>query len=260
MTALLDHLRGVLSAGGKILVPYVMAGIPDRTTFADALRAIERHADAVEIGLPFSDPLMDGPVIAAAGERAIAGGVGPLSAMDLLPRGEEGTPPRLLMTYFNPIHRIGDDEFCRRAAAAGASGLIVPDLPVEESEGVREAAAAHGLAWVPLVAPTSSPERVEVLAATCTGFLYAVSTMGVTGVRGSLAATVPEIVARCRAATDAPVLVGIGISNPAQALEASAYADGVVIGSAVVARVMEEGAVAAASFLGEVRAALDGHK
>ena len=161
------------------------------------------------------------------------------------------------MTYFNPIHRIGDNEFCRRAAAAGAAGLIVPDLPLEESQALRDAAAAHDLAWVPLVAPTSSPERVEALAATCTGFLYAVSTMGVTGVRGSLAASVPEVVERCRAATDMPVLVGIGISNPIQAVEASRYADGVVIGSAVVARVMDEGAGAAASFLAEVRAALD---
>jgi tryptophan synthase alpha chain len=231
-----------------------MGGIPDRLGFPDVLAAVSKHADAVEVGLPFSDPLMDGPVIAAAGERAIAGGVGPLDVLDLI---DEASAPLLAMTYYNPIHAIGEDDFCKRASAAGIGGLIVPDLPVEESKSLRERAAEHGLGWVPLVAPTSSPERIETIAATSTGFVYAVSTMGVTGVRESLSERSSAVVERCRKATDLPVLVGIGVSSPEQAVEACRAADGVVIGSAVVARVMDEGASAAVEFLVGVRGALD---
>ena len=254
MTALGDTIELLRSKGRKLLVPYVMGGIPDRVGFPDVLDAVARHADLVEIGLPFSDPLMDGPVIAAAGERAIAGGVGPLTALDLV---EPRSVPLVAMTYYNPIHSLGEDDFCKRAAAAGIGGLIVPDLPVEESESLRARAADHELAWIPLVAPTSTPERIEAIAATCTGFVYAVSTLGVTGVRASLSDRAAMVVDRCRAATDMPVLVGIGVSTPAQAVEACEVADGVVIGTAVVAKVMDEGAEAAESFLGEVRAALD---
>ena len=251
MTSLTDELR---AAQRKLLVPYVMGGIPDRTGFPRVLEEVSRDADVVEVGLPFSDPLMDGPVIAAAGERAIAGGVGPLDVLDLI---EPATAPLLAMTYYNPIHAIGEDDFCKRANAAGIRGLIVPDLPVEESKTLRERAADHDLAWVPLVAPTSSPERVEAIAATSTGFVYAVSTLGVTGVRDSLSERAAAVVDRCRNATDMPVLVGIGVSTPAHAVEACSVADGVVIGTAVVARVMDEGAEVAGAFLREVRSALD---
>jgi tryptophan synthase alpha chain len=256
VTRLLEHLSSTRDAGRKLLVPYLMGGEPDRLAFPAALEAVARHADAVEIGLPYSDPLMDGPVIAAAGERAIAAGVGPLEALDLVAE-VPGDGFRLAMTYYNPIHRIGEVEFCRRAVKSGIDGLIVPDVPVEESESLRSAAAEEGLAWIPLVAPTSPTDRVEKIVATCTGFVYAVSTLGVTGVRGSLSERAAAVVERCRAATDLPVLVGIGVSNPAQAVEAAASADGVVIGTAVVARISEEGPEAAAGFLEEVRAALD---
>ena len=255
MTALQEELESLRSSGRKLLVPYVMGGIPDRLGFPDVLRAVSKHADVVEVGLPFSDPLMDGPVIAAAGERAIDGGVGPLDVLDLIDKTDASL---LAMTYYNPVHAIGENEFCRRAAAAGISGLIVPDLPVEESRSLRERAAEHGLGWVPLVAPTSSPERIEAIAATSTGFVYAVSTLGVTGVRGSLSERSSEVVDRCRAATDLPVLIGIGVSSAEQAVEACRSADGVVIGSAIVARVMDEGVDAAVDFLVGVRAALDG--
>lgn len=254
MTELQKHLEDGLLDGRKLLVPYVMGGLPDRIGFPATLAAIAEHADVVEVGLPFSDPLMDGPVIAAAGERAIAGGVGPIDVLDLIER--RGTP-LVAMTYYNPIHSVGEDHFCKRAAAAGIGGLIVPDLPVEESKVLRERAGEHGLAWIPLVAPTSSAERVEAIAATSTAFVYAVSTMGVTGVRESLSDRAAAVVERCRLATDLPVLVGIGVSSPEQAVEAVRSADGVVIGSAVVARVMDEGAEAAAEFLRDVRSALD---
>ena len=161
------------------------------------------------------------------------------------------------MTYYNPIHSIGETEFCARARSAGFAGLIVPDLPHEESEGLRNSADAAGLAWIPLVAPTSSPDRVAAIVATATGFVYAVSTLGVTGTRESLSERAERVVAACRAATDKPILVGIGISNAEQAAAAARTADGVVVGSAVVRLVMDEGAAAAGQFLGNLRAALD---
>ena len=255
MTALRDHLDALVRDGRKLLVPYLMAGVPDRESFAEALEAVSASADAVELGLPFSDPLMDGPVIAEAAQRALRLGVGPVDALDLAP-GSNG-PPKVAMTYYNPIHRTGEKEFCARAAAAGIRGLIVPDLPLEESEPLRGAAASEGLAWIPLVAPTSPPERVKAITATATGFVYAVSTLGVTGTREQLSERAAAVVAACRAATDAPVLVGIGVSTPAHAVEAAASADGVVVGTAVVRLVLEQGAGAAGAFLAEVRAALD---
>lgn len=252
---LLDHLRGRLE-GGKLLVPYVMGGVPDERSFVAAASAIGELADALEIGLPYSDPLMDGPVIAAAGERALRAGTGPLEALDLA-RGINGATPRLAMTYYNPIHRVGEAAFCERAAGAGFAGLIVPDLPLEESASLRAAAADAGLAWVPLVAPTSPSARVEAIVATCTGFVYAVSTLGVTGARESLSERAARVVSACREFTDLPVLVGIGVSTAEHAREAVRAADGVVIGSAVVQRLLESGVDATTEFLAGVRAALD---
>jgi tryptophan synthase alpha chain len=256
VTELRAHLERRRAGGRRLLVPYVMAGSPSPEAFPDVLTAVAEVADAVEIGLPFSDPLMDGPVIAAAGERAVRARVGPLAALELAAAAREGAP-RVAMTYYNPVHRMGERAFCGRAADAGVAGLIVPDLPLEESDGLRAAAAARGLAWIPLVAPTSTPERVRALAATATGFVYAVSTLGVTGVRDELSARAARVAAACRAATDLPVLVGVGVSTPDQARAAAAGADGVVIGSAVVKLVSERGAGAARSFLREVRSALD---
>jgi tryptophan synthase alpha chain len=256
MSALRDRLEAQRAAGRKLLVPYLMGGSPDRLGFVDAVRALAARADVVEIGLPYSDPLMDGPVIATAGERAIEAGIGPLETLDMV-SSVDGETPRVAMTYYNPIHALGEEKFCRRAAAAGISGLIVPDLPLEESAGIRAAAKAAGLAWIPLVAPTSSPERIERIVRSASGFVYAVSTLGVTGVRGSLSERAAEVVARCREATDAPVLIGIGVSNAAQASAAAEVADGVVIGSAIVRLLMDEGLGPALRLLDEVRAALD---
>ena len=255
MTALLKHLERARSGHRKLLVPYLVGGLPERTAFPAALKAIAVHADVVEVGLPYSDPLMDGPVIAAAATRAIDAGVGPLEAMELAATTDAG--PRVAMTYYNPIHRIGEAEFCKRAARAGFSGLIVPDLPYEEASSLMEAAAHEGLAWIPLVSPTSTRERIERIVAGATGFVYAVSTLGVTGTRTQLSERAAAVASACRAATDLPVLVGIGLSTPEQALQAAEHADGVVIGSAVVARVLEQGIEDAERFLGEVRAALD---
>jgi tryptophan synthase alpha chain len=255
MTELLRRLEEARRDGRKLLVPYLVAGAPDASGYVAALQEVAPHADAIEVGLPFSDPLMDGPVIAAAAERALSGGTGPLRAMEI--PGQDVDPPRLAMTYYNPIHNVGEEAFCRRARSAGIAGLIVPDLPHEESSSLRAAASAAGLAWTPLVAPTSSPEGVARIAETATGFVYAVSTLGVTGARESLSDRARPVVERCRRATDLPVLFGIGITTPEHAVEAAQFADGVVVGTAVVARVMEEGAAAAAEFVAGVRSALD---
>lgn len=256
MTVLLDHLRSRLDSGSKLLVPYLMSGAPERAAFEGALAAVAASADAVEIGIPYSDPLMDGPVIAAAGERVIASGIGPLDALELA--GASTPCPKIVMTYYNPIHHLGEKEFCRRAAALGVAGLIVPDLPYEESGDLRSEAAEAGLAWIPLVAPTSSPQRVESIVAHATGFVYAVSTLGVTGTRASLSERAAGVVEAVRSASDLPVLIGIGVSNAEQALAAVADADGVVVGSAVVKLIEEQGADAAGAFVTELRAALDG--
>ena len=256
MTSLLEHLRARMEGGRKLLAPYLMGGLPDAASWPDAVAAVAQHADVLEIGLPYSDPLMDGPVIAAAGERAIRAGVGPLGVLEMcapLPPA----PPRVAMTYYNPIHRCGETAFCERAAAAGFGGLIVPDLPLEESSGLRRAAAAAGLAWITLVAPTSPSERVAAIVGSCTGFFYAVSTLGVTCARASLSERAAAVVRACREHTDLPVLVGIGVSTPDHAREAVASADGVVIGSAVVQRVLETGPESAGAFLHDVRTALD---
>ena len=255
MTGLRRHLDARRASGHKLLIPYVMAGLPDPDRWAAALATIAAEADAVEIGLPHSDPLMDGPVIAGAAERALALGVTPVSALELA--RALSAAPKVVMTYYNPIHRLGESTFCRRAASADVTGLIVPDLPLEESGPLRAAAAAEGLAWIPLVAPTSPAERVKRIAATATGFVYAVSAVGVTGARASLAATADEVASACRGATDLPVLVGIGVSTPEQARSAAAAADGVVVGSAVVARISEDGPTAAAAWIASVRATLD---
>lgn len=256
MTKLLMHLESLRSGNRKLLVPYLMGGFPQADAYAETLVAVAEHADAVEVGLPYSDPLMDGPVIASAGERVISAGVGPARALDLTAEVETRVP-RIVMTYYNPIHRMGESEFCRRAAKAGFSGLIVPDLPFEESESLRSIAADEGLAWVGLVAPTSPPERIAATVEATTGFVYAVSTLGVTGTRSTLAASAQRVVAACRDATELPVLVGVGVSNAEQARVAAATADGVVIGSAVVRAVLERGAGAGREFLAGVRAGLD---
>lgn len=256
MTRLLAHLERSRAGGRKLLVPYLMAGVPDPVSFPEAIDEVARHADVVEVGLPYSDPLMDGPVIAAAGDRAIRAGVGPVKGLELGAPGA-GDGLRVVMTYYNPIHRAGEETFCKRASELGYAGVIVPDLPLEESISLRAAAGEHGLAWIPLVAPTSSPHRVASIVATATGFVYAVSTLGVTGTRSALSDRAARVVSACRAETDLPVLVGIGVSSPEQARKAAEAADGVVIGSAVVRAVVQEGAVAAGAWLAGVRTALD---
>lgn len=225
------------------LVAYVMAAYPDRAASLDALRAVAKAgADVIEIGVPYADPLADGPTIQAAAKTARAatpGGFGLKETVELAARfiadpGVEDAPPVALMTYFNPMLRLGLAEVARRSRAAGVAGFIVPDLPCDSAAPWLE--VADGLDTVFLVAPTSTPERIAMIAQASRGFVYCVSSLGVTGERSELPAGLADLVARVKGATTLPVAVGFGVGTPAQGADVARIADGVVVGSAIVRR------------------------
>lgn len=252
----LEHaLRARRDGGRKLLVPYITGGYAD---WADAVRAVAAAgADAIEIGIPFSDPVMDGPVIQEASERALADGATPASILDTL-RGIDAGIPLAVMTYYNVCFHMGHERFARTLADSGVAAAILPDLPLEEVAPWAEVADDVGIETVMLAAPTAPDERLPRVCDRARGFVYAVGLLGVTGERDELASSALVIAQRLKAVTDKPVLVGVGISNAEQAVQACAVADGVVIGSAVVRRLLDgEGPDGAAEFVAEVRAALD---
>lgn len=250
------HLRARRAAGRKLLVPYLTGGLG--TDWADHVRAAAAAgADAIEIGVPFSDPVMDGPVIQAASQQALEQGATPPAVLDGLSRLDAGVP-LAVMTYYNLAHHAGHERFAAALHAAGVSAAILPDLPLEESGAWCAAADAAGVETVLLAAPTAPDSRLPRICARARGFVYAIGLLGVTGERDELASTAPAMAARLKQVTDKPVLVGVGVSNAAQAVEACATADGVVIGSALVRRVLAgEGPEGTHRFVAEVRAALD---
>ena len=221
--------------GRAVLVGYLPAGFPSFDGAVEAFRAmVDAGVDAVEVGFPYSDPVMDGPVIQRAAEAALAGGV---RASDVLRTVEAVAAmgvPALVMTYWNPVERYGVEAFARDLAAAGGAGLITPDLIPDEADPWIAASDAYGLDRVFLVAPSSSPARLAATAAVCRGFVYATSVMGVTGARAQTSSAAPALVKRVRAVTDKPVAVGLGVRDGAQAAQVAAYADGVIVGSALV--------------------------
>jgi tryptophan synthase alpha chain len=230
-------VRARRSAGGRAFVPYVTGGLP--SVDAELLRAIEAAgADAVEVGIPFSDPVMDGGVIQEASRRAVEAGTRPADVLETISRAALGIPV-VAMTYYNPVLRAGEDGFLETASAAGVRGAIVPDLPVDEAKDWSERCERHGVAPVFLAAPGSSTERLRSIAAAARGFVYCVATYGVTGERRELAGTAREVVEALRPLTDVPLLVGVGIGTPEQAAEACAFADGVIVGSALVRRLLD---------------------
>jgi tryptophan synthase alpha chain len=238
------------------LMPYLMGGFPD----LDASRAIgeacaDAGADLLELGVPFSDPLADGPVIHAAATRALAAGVTPKEVLGVCGSIAEHVPV-VLMVYANVVLAAGADAFVGQAADAGASGLIVPDLPHDEAASLRAACDARGLALVPLVAPTTPPERLSAIAADARGFVYAVSLTGTTGEREQLPAELSATVTRVRAATAVPVAVGFGISSAEQARRVADLADGVIVGSRVVRSAGDGGAPAVRELVSELAHAL----
>lgn len=247
--------------GRRALIPYIMAGDPDvQSTEALVPLLVSAGADAVELGIPFSDPIADGPINQRAGLRALSHGMNLQQALGLVTRLRRVVDvPLLFMTYYNLVLRYGPVGFCRDAATAGLDGLIIADLPPEEGEDLVQAARQVGLATVFLLAPTSTEDRIKDVAAISTGFIYCVSRTGVTGVRDQVPQDLPDLVARIKQYTQTPVCVGFGISKPAQARQVARVADGVIVGSAVV-RLIEEmpqelGRVK--EFLGALRKAID---
>jgi tryptophan synthase alpha chain len=254
----LERIAAAFAPGGAkraALMPYVMGGFPTLEQSIEIGEACVRAgADVIELGLPYSDPLADGPVIHAAGTQALANGAS-LSGVLEVARALADSVPVVLMGYANMVYAPGVEAFVERLARSGACGLIVPDLPLQEAPEVLAACDAQQLALVPLVAPTTTPERLAQIGARARGFVYTVSVVGTTGERQALSDQFAEVVARAKAATSAPVALGFGISTPEQASQAAdAGADGVIVGTRLVRAAGESDDPAGA--VGEVVAAL----
>ena len=238
-------------------MPYVTGGLDDDwVAVVEAVAAA--GADAVEIGIPFSDPVIDGPVIQEASRRALAQGATPGSILAGLARVDAGVP-LVVMTYYNIVFRAGHRRFAQSLAQHGVAAAILPDLPLIELDGWGEAADAAGVETILLVAPNTPDGTLSAICTRSRGWVYGVAMMGVTGERESLASSAGVLGRRLKAVTDKPVLLGVGVSTPAQAAEAAADADGVIVGSALVRRVLEGGGPeGAAAFVAELRQGLDG--
>ena len=248
-----SEFRAKRAVGRKLLVPYITGGLPG---WQDAVRAAAAAgADAIEIGIPFSDPVMDGPIIQQASQASLMAGATPVSILHEA-RSLDVSIPLAVMTYYNTVHHAGHERFAAQLAAAGIAAAIVPDLPLEESGEWCAAADAAGIETVMLAAPTAPDERLPRVAVRARGFVYSVGLLGVTGERDTLALTAATLARRLKAITDVPVLIGVGVSNAAQAREACEVADGVVMGASVVRRLLEGGADAVGEFIGDVRHAL----
>jgi tryptophan synthase alpha chain len=244
MNRLERHFQRARASGKRSLVVYLCAGDPDLAATERLVPALAAAgADVIELGVPFSDPLADGPTIQAAAERALRSGTTLRGILDLVGRIRSNgcDVPLALMGYMNPIIRMGMDAFVARAAEVGVDGVIVPDLPLEEADALGDLAAARGLSLVLLAAPTTPPERLRLIGRRTRGFLYFVSVTGVTGARSTLPADLPARLDAVRAASAAPVAVGFGISAPDQARALAEHADAVVVGSALVAEIARAG-------------------
>ena len=256
-----DHIAAAFKAadGRAALMPYMMGGFPNlKASTAIGLACADAGADVIELGVPFSDPLADGPVIHAAGTRALATGATLHGVLDVAARLSERVPV-VLMCYANLLYARGVQRFAHELAATGAGGLIVPDLPLEEAVGVRAACDAAGLALVPLIAPTTPEDRLTAIVEQARGFVYAVSVTGTTGERAGLEGALAQLLARAKAHSPVPVAVGFGISTPDQAAGAAAAgADGVIVGSRLVRAATEAADAGAdpAAAVGELVAAL----
>ena len=240
---------GQAFAAGKAFIPFVTGGDPSiEKTKEFIIEMVKAGADLVEIGIPFSDPIAEGPVIQEANIRALAGGAKVEKLFTLVEdlRKEKITEeiPLVFLTYFNPVFYYGLDEFFTRAAKAGLDGIIIPDLPYEEQPPVREAAAKQGIDLISLIAPTSE-QRIKEIASAASGFIYVVSSMGVTGIRSNITTDLSKIITAIKEVTDVPCAIGFGIHTPAQASEMSRIADGVIVGSAIVKIIAQHGGAAA---------------
>ncbi|MEU3646880.1 tryptophan synthase subunit alpha [Lentzea sp. NPDC034063] len=240
MMSLSDVFSAARAESRAALIGYLPAGFPTVDGSKDYLRSmVESGCDLVEVGLPFSDPVMDGPTIQAAAEQALAAGFRVRDLFDVVSAVTDAGGRAVVMTYWNPVLRYGVDAFARDLAAAGGLGIITPDLVPDEAEDWMAASAAHGLDRTFLVAPSSTEERIAMTARASSGFLYATAVMGVTGARDVVSSAAPELVARVREHTTLPIGVGLGVRSGAQAAEIAGFADGVIVGSAFVSAVNE---------------------
>jgi tryptophan synthase alpha chain len=239
MTKVGAAFAGAAAEGRAALVGYLPAGFPSVDAAITAATAMAREgADIIELGLPYSDPLIDGPVIQEAVHRALQAGVHVTDVLRTVEAVASAGAPVLVMTYWNPVDHYGAAAFARDLANAGGCGLITPDLPPEEAGAWLDAAAEHALDAVFLVAPSSSEERIKLITSACGGFVYAASVMGITGARSVVSDAAAGLVARIRPCTELPVAVGLGVSTAAQAAEVAGFADGVIVGSAFVQRLL----------------------
>lgn len=247
-------LRERRDAGGRVFIPYVTGGFPG--VDAALLRSLQdAGADVVEVGIPFSDPVMDGGVIQEASRLALQAGARPSRILETIAQASLDVPVAV-MTYVNPVYRLGLEAFLNEAERAGVAGVIVPDLPVDEAGDWMAACASHSVASVMLAAPGTASDRLAWIAKASSGFLYCVATYGVTGARTELSETAPELIERLRPLTDLPLVLGVGVGSPDQAAEAGTFADGAVVGTALMAKLVDgdrEGMLALAA---DFRAAL----
>ena len=263
MTSVSARFKSLRDRSQCALIPFITAGDPDLETTAQALRVLDQSgADIIELGVPYSDPLADGPTIQAAATRALQRGV---RLDDVLEMVKNVTPevkaPIVLFIYYNPILNRGIESFLKEIAAVGVQGLVVPDLPLEEAESLLKPAAEIGIEVILLVAPTSPQERIEAIAQQSQGFIYLVSVTGVTGMRTQLESRVQDILVQMRTVTDKPIGVGFGISQPEQAEQVKNWgADAVIVGSAFVKRLADaepaEGLQAIGEFCKQLKLAI----
>jgi tryptophan synthase alpha chain len=244
MGRLAETFARIRKAGEPGLVTYVTAGDPDIPRSEGILRALDRAgADVLEVGVPFSDPLADGPVIQRATERALASGTTLVKVLEMIGRVRRDVQaPIVLFSYANPILRLGVEPFVERAQAAGVDGVLVLDLPIEESTDVRDLLCQRGIDTILLLSPTTTDERLRTAATLGSGFLYAISRLGVTGARDEVADGAQEMVERIRRVSDLPVALGFGISKPEHVRAVGRWADAAVVGSALVSVIAESGA------------------
>jgi tryptophan synthase alpha chain len=245
----------------KALIPYVTVGYPDIESTLKVVPLLAKNgADIIELGVPFSDPLADGVTIQRASFKALQNGVTLKTCLEVAGKLRKNVDiPLIFMSYFNPIYRYGLEEFCGECEKAGVDGLIIPDLPPEEGNRLESCSQKHGVDVIYLLAPTSIPERIRLVAERSRGFIYLVSVTGVTGARTSLPAGLKRFIGRVRKVTDKPLCVGFGISSPAQARQVAEVADGVIVGSRLIQLMEEDSALKKAGlFVKELEKAING--
>ena len=255
----IETVFSTLKGKRAALIPFIMGYDPDAKTSMALLEALPAAgADLIEIGMPFSDPMADGPVIQAAGLRALSAGASVSKILEMVRafRKTNQDTPIILMGYFNPVYRYGNERFCKDAAAAGVDGIILVDLPPEEEGEIRAPLEASGLKLIRLIAPTSLEDRLPMLTQSASGFVYYISVAGITGAKSATAASLKNALHKIRTATTLPIAVGFGIKTPEQAKDVAQLADAVVVGSALVEVLQRSGRDAAVAFVSSLSAAL----